>query len=194
MVKSHTHSLALQVVSASPRAKIVTEPGPLLMLAAMRSLGETAEGYEWAYDQVQHILLPHAGGCGHLGATLLVGGVPGPEVWAAAHARRFGLRVVTYHADGTRTDTHGPAGRWLHEQLKGSSRERDQQLAADLAARARSGRRVQVFGLLDASPEAKAAKSGTAYRLACAESAGLAVHRFFLGQAPAQEAAPQAAE
>jgi hypothetical protein len=33
VVKSHTHSLALQVVSASPRAKIVREPGPLLWLA-----------------------------------------------------------------------------------------------------------------------------------------------------------------
>lgn len=169
----------------------MSAPGPLLMIAGMRSLGETSEAYEWAFDQIQHILLPHAGGCGHLGATLLVGGVPGPEVWAAAHGRRFGLRVVTYHVDGTRTDSAGPAGRWLHEQLKGSSRERDQQLAHDLAARARSGRRVQVFGLLDV---ATAAKSGTAYRLACAESAGLSVQRFFWGQAPAQEAAPAAAE
>lgn len=172
----------------------MSAPGPLLVLAGMRSLGESAEAYGWAFDHIQHLLLPHAGGCGHLGATLVVGGVPGPEVWAAVHAVRFGLRVVTYLADGTRTDSHGPPGRWLHEQLKGSSRERDQQIAQDLSLRARSGRRVQVFGLLDATPEAKAAKSGTAYRLACAESAGLTVHRFFWGQAPAQEAAPAAAE
>lgn len=167
---------------------------PLLMLAGMRSLGESAEAYGWAFDQIQIALLPHAGGCGHVGATLITGGVVGPEVWAAAHAVRFGLRSVVYHADGVRTDSHGKPGRWAPEQLKATAHARDQQIADDLAYRARSGRRVVVVGLLDAT-NSKAARSGTAHRLACAESAGLAVQRFSWGLAPQQqEAAPAAAE
>ena len=84
------------------------------------------------FDQIQIALLPHAGGCGHVGATLITGGVAGPEVWAAAHAVRFGLRSVVYHADGVRTDSHGKPGHWAPEQLKATAHTRDQQIADDL--------------------------------------------------------------
>lgn len=167
----------------------MSAPGPLLVLAGMRSLGESAEAYGWCLDRIHSLLLPHAAGTRD--ATLVTCGVAGPEVWAEMHARRFGLRTVVYHVDGTRTDSKTGAGRWAPAQVKTSTHSRDQQLVDDLARAARAGRRIVVVGLLDTLT---AARSGTQSRLDLADDAGLSVQRFFWGQAPAQEAAPAAAE
>lgn len=163
---------------------------PLLVLAGMRSLGDSPEAYNWAHDLVVHTVVAD------LRATLVTGGTSGPEVWAAALALRLGLRVVCYLTDGRRTDSHRPdaAARWAPATVKTSTYSRDEALARDLGGLARSGRRVVVVGLLDATENP--ARSGTVHRLRLLEESGLAVRKFTWGQAPAttQEAAPVAAE
>lgn len=158
----------------------------LILLAGMRSLGDSAAAYSWAHERVLHLLL------GARDTVLLTGGTPGPEVWGEAAAIRLGIPVVVYRADGTSADSRKGPGRWCSENLKATSRTRDEAIVAAAVRAQRAGRTVYLAAFFEA---ATAAKSGTAHRTRLAEEAGLRVHKFSWEPAPvATEAAPVAAE
>jgi hypothetical protein len=152
----------------------------------MRSLGDRAESYSWAHERVLHLLL------GARDTVLLTGGTPGPEVWGEASALHLGIPVVVYRADGTRTDSRRGPGRWCSENLKATSRTRDEAMVAAAVRAQRAGWNVYAVAFFEA---ATAAKSGTAHRARLAEEAGLRVRKFHWEPTPvATEAAPVAAE
>lgn len=158
----------------------------ILLFAASRIFGESADGYRWAQDQIARLLLGRY-------ELILTSGTPGPEVWMEAAALRWGLPVVVFHADGRRTDSRGKGPtRWAPEHTKTSSRQRDEALAQAAVKAVKAGWSLTTVGLLDAGAE----RPGTAYRLGLLEEAGLNVHKIFWGQTPAnhEEAAPVAAE
>lgn len=147
----------------------------LLVLAGMRSLGESAASFSWAHERILYLLL------GARDTTLLTGGTPGPEVWGEAAALRLGVPVVVYRADGTRTDSRKGADRWCSEHVKATSRSRDEAIVAAAVRAQLCGWTVYLAAFFDA---ATAAKSGTAHRVRLAEEAGLRIHPFTWGQAP----------
>lgn len=94
-----------------------------LLFGASRVFGESAEGYRWAQDQIARLMLGRY-------ELLLTSATPGPEVWAEATALRWGLPVIVFHADGRRTDSRGKGpARWAPENIKASSRQRDEAIA-----------------------------------------------------------------
>jgi len=162
----------------------------ILSIAGMRSFGngDNDDGYDWVLEQIHHLLL------GARDTVIVTAGTEGPELWAARFARKLGLRRRIYRKDGRLSDTLRGEGRWLEENLKPSSRQRDAALVRDLQAQAARGAHVRLVAFLDATHEP--AKSGTAYRAGLAREAGLTVVEATWGQAPAttEEAAPVAAE
>lgn len=157
----------------------------VLLFAASRVFGESAEGYRWAQDQISLLLLGRY-------ELILTAGTPGPEVWMEAAALRWGIPTVVFHADGRRTDSRGRGpSRWCPKHLKASARLRDDAIAQAAIKATRAGVGLTCVGLLDAESE----RSGTAYRLGLLEGAGLPVHRLLWAPATTtEEAAPVAAE
>lgn len=144
-----------------------------LLFGASRVFGESAEGYRWAQDQIARLMLGRY-------ELLLTSATPGPEVWAEATALRWGLPVIVFHADGRRTDSRGKGpARWAPENIKASSRQRDEALAQAAAKAVRAGWSLTIVGLLDAT---EGVRSGTGYRFGLLEEAGLQTHKIFWGQ------------
>ena len=146
-----------------------------LLFGASRSIGDTAQGYAWGRDQVLSLLLARYD-------LVLTSGARGPEVWMEREAFLWGVPVVVFHSDGRRVDSRGKGpGRWISENLKATTRGRDEALAVAASKAVQAGRSVTCVGLLDVSD---GERSGTAYRLGLLEARGLTTHKIFWGQAP----------
>ncbi len=147
-----------------------------LLFGASRSIGDTAQGYAWGRDQVLSLLLARYD-------LVLTSGARGPEVWMEHEALCWGVPTVVFHADGRRVDSRGKGpSRWISENLKATSRLRDEALAVAASKAVQAGWSVTCVGLLDAGAESE--RSGTAHRLRVLEARGLTTHKIFWGHAP----------
>lgn len=168
----------------------MSAPGTLLLVAGSRSLGHDAKAFRWSRDHIKSVLF------GHPGAVVLTGGAEGPDVWAEDLALLLGHRVVVYRPDGTRRESFAydpdKLSRWGAPPASGKGAPLARNAAmVDRAKRAlERGWRVLVLGLVDEGSKSR----GTDHCLGLAKGAGLDVFRITWGQAPAQEAAPAAAE